>query len=101
MWHASVAYRGRKIAHPVTFEQRARRVLSGVGDASLGEWVEHSAVACHIRRRLSADEAVGFVLRDIRGTPEALERFERIPAHVRRMIPDALLDEVTTCPHHP
>ena len=59
-------------------------MLRGVGDASLGEWVELPARRgtrdfVHVRRRLSKREAliVGDV-RDIRGTEGAERRRDRI-----------------------
>lgn len=68
MWHASAR---------ATTQQKARELavgaLRGVGDAALGEWFE-IATAVHVRRRLSASEAQGFTLRDIRGTPEEAAR---------------------------
>lgn len=54
------------------------RALRGAGDSSLGEWVEHTPRATHLRRRLSQQEAVGFVLRDIRGTAEAEFRLDAV-----------------------
>jgi hypothetical protein len=59
------------------------RVLDGVGDATLGEWYESGGLAFHVRRRLSEVEAriVGTVV-DIRETPEALQRFERMRRHL-------------------
>lgn len=62
-------------------------MLQGVGDAALGEWVEDGEIAYHIRRRMTAaeDALVGPVV-DVRGTPEALQRFER----VKRYLPPGL-----------
>ena len=55
-------------------KQLARMFLNGVGDASLGEWVEAGERGVfHVRRRLSAAEQEEFgipVVRDVRGTPE-------------------------------
>lgn len=34
----------------------AHKALDGVGDASLGEWVEDRGRYTHLRRRLSTDE---------------------------------------------
>jgi hypothetical protein len=81
VWHASVAPRpGVSVAglDPLgraLLESRARDLLEGVGDAKRGEWVEVSARAIHVRRRLSADEErlVGPAI-DIRGTPEVEQR---------------------------
>lgn len=51
--------------------------MAGVGDASLGEWVERTSKAVHVRRRISEKEQllVGEV-RDIRGTEEATSRLQ-------------------------
>lgn len=35
---------------------KARTALDGVGDASLGEWIETGRTAVHLRRRLSDAE---------------------------------------------
>lgn len=58
--------------------------LDGVGDPTLGEWVEVGNTAMHLRRRLSALEqlAVGPVI-DVRGTAEGNARVER----ARRFLP--------------
>lgn len=58
--------------------------LHGVGDEALGQWEGRGDVAYHIRRRLSTEEQelVGDVL-DVRGTPEALRRYNLI----RRYLP--------------
>lgn len=62
----------------------ARQALAGVGDASLGEWIETSpAGIVHVRRRLSHEEqtASGIACaRDIRGTLEERERVLRLVA---------------------
>lgn len=71
MWHASARAEPPELALAI-----ARRALSGVGDAALGEWLEHGGRGTvHLRRRLSAEEQalVGDV-RDIRGTPEERAR---------------------------
>ena len=75
MWHASVAPVRQRFPAAVG-EQLARLELEGVGDARLGEWVERTRVAVHVRRRLSAAEqvVVGPVV-DVRGTAEAHQRF--------------------------
>jgi hypothetical protein len=56
--------------------------LAGVGDASAGEWVEWTGAnrkTCQVRSRLSAVESlVTGPPRDIRGTPEAMARIERV-----------------------
>jgi hypothetical protein len=32
---------------------------------------------------------------DVRGTPEALRRYGRLPAHVRNVLPDAIVADET------
>lgn len=57
--------------------------LAGVGDASLGEWIEHGNIAMHVRRRLSAaEQAIIGDIRDIRDTPEARTRHARMIPHL-------------------
>lgn len=65
--------------------ERARRALHGVGDAALGEWVENTPRATHLRRRLSAIEVAGSgcVMRDVRDTAEA----DALLAPVRHLLP--------------
>jgi hypothetical protein len=64
---------------------KARAALDGVGDASLGEWIETGRTAAHLRRRLSDAEveAGAFKVVDLRGTPDAEARLEP----VRRRLP--------------
>ena len=51
--------------------------LEGVGDARLGEWVEATPKAVHVRRRISEQEQMVIgEARDIRGSEEASERLE-------------------------
>ena len=55
----------------------AHKALNGRGDEKLGEWEEWGQTAFHLRRRLSDAErklAGGIEVRDIRGTPEQIER---------------------------
>ena len=68
VWHASVG----RLQDEAAREAMARRILDGVGDIALGEWVERGRPILHIRRRLSETEAaiVG-PGGDIRGTDEA------------------------------
>jgi len=58
-------------------------VLRGVGDAALGEWDERGEMAYHVRRRLTEAEAsrIGPVV-DVRGTPDAQRRFERVQRYL-------------------
>lgn len=93
MWHASIAYHGSRrttapwgVPPPALKQARldkATRALRGVGDPMLGEWIDHTDKATHLRRRLSVAEAVGFVLVDVRGTPDV----DRLLAPVRRYLP--------------
>jgi hypothetical protein len=54
VWHASVPSEVGESAAWVL----ADRALEGIGDSSLGEWVEEGADgAVHVRRRLSEEEA--------------------------------------------
>jgi hypothetical protein len=80
----------------------AERALRGVGDATLGEWRERPARIVHLRRRLTDAERLAFAspaltVRDIRGTPEELERMvlllEDAPVLLRHFAPrlEALL----------
>ena len=56
-----------------------------MGDAQLGEWHEFTGYAFHVRRRLSLEEQA-FVgpVEDIRGTPEAMRRAEKVRKYVER-----------------
>lgn len=75
MWHVSTSCLNPKerLLRPVAFAQ-----LAGVGDSD-HEWIEWTGRAFHLRRRLTVyeQEAVGAIV-DIRGTPEALQRFENV-----------------------
>ena len=73
---------------------RALDALSGVGDASRGEWEEWTGYAYHVRRRLSLREerAVGPAI-DIRGTTEADARLRR----VRQWLPDGYEEPPVIC----
>lgn len=68
---------------------RAERALRGVGDPE-HEWRATGALAVHLRRRLTLDEqaATGLVIRDVRGTPEAVARLNT----VRRWLPDGYVE---------
>jgi hypothetical protein len=75
------------------------RELRDVGDAVLGEWVEHGALATHVRRRLSSAEVLrhSMVMRDIRGTDEAHERLAALPRRMRGLLPEhVVVDELFT-----
>jgi hypothetical protein len=94
VWHASVASH-RGIPIPSVLEMEARRQLTGVGDATLGEWTEWTGKAFHLRRRLSTREqrGVGPVV-DIRHTPEAQRRAARLGDMLRFVPADTLAEEV-------
>ena len=59
MWHASA---GSLVLTREDLEAHARRMIRGVGDASLGEWVERERTTpegiavVHVRRRLTPAE---------------------------------------------
>lgn len=85
MWHASVApLPGRLYVSP-RLQALALEELNGVGSCELGEWIEDTGNAVHVRRRLSPGEAatVGPVL-DVRGDPVEVERRLR---PVRALLP--------------
>jgi len=75
VWHASASLGRAKALDAWELRNAAVRALAGVGDAKLGEWMDVTEIAVHLRRRLSHREQllVGPVV-DIRGTPEAAER---------------------------
>lgn len=85
MWHASIAHHGRRGIDSYDQLTRAVRAVQGVGDTTLGEWMEMPGHILHLRRRLSAAEVAetGMVLRDVRGTPEA----DRLLDPVRHRLP--------------
>lgn len=94
VWHVSVASRGLPYGRG-PLEQHAERELVGVGDPHLGEWREWGDIALHIRRRLTPAEqaAVGDV-QDIRRTPEAVRRAQRLGRMLTLAPPDVLVDEI-------
>lgn len=73
VWHASAQH----LDGPAASLAACREALDGVGDATLGEWIEEGqrAPIMHLKRRVSEAEAdlVGGI-RDIRGTPELKRR---------------------------
>lgn len=73
VWHASICYHGRRPPPATEHFARAVRAVQGVGDATLGEWVDIGDIAVHYRRRLSVNEQLehGLVVRDVRDTEEA------------------------------
>lgn len=85
VWHASVGLGGRDIrGYERQLIQIAQHtVLHGVGDAALGEWIEYSTRAMHVRRRLTPDEAqaVG-PTRDVRGTAEGERRYATMERYI-------------------
>lgn len=95
VWHASVASRG--LAIPSVLEAECDRQLSGVGDARLGEWREWSGRAFHVRRRLSDREQrdVGPVV-DVRRTPEARRRADRLGSLLTHVPAVVLAEEIGT-----
>jgi hypothetical protein len=85
----------------LSLQVHAGDALVGVGDASLGEWHEWTGYAYHIRRRLSLEEAVLIgPVEDIRGTPDARHRAERVRKYIQRaggrMAEAVWLEEVGT-----
>ena len=95
MWHASIAYHGTERQDIDAWVNRAMRELHGVGDASLGEWVQHTERATHIRRRLSDKEVAehAMVMRDIRNTDEAHDRLLALPERLRGILPQHVVVE--------
>jgi sugar/nucleoside kinase (ribokinase family) len=79
VWHASIAFHGpaRGLSGIAGARlHRALRLIRGVGDESLGQWIEHTTRATHVRRRLTKQESTGLTLVDIRGTDEATRRLD-------------------------
>ena len=79
VWHASIASHGRngRPESMVTDEhwQRAYCALANVGQPDLGEWKETGEVACHLRRRVTAEEWKNRPWgMDLRHTPEGQKR---------------------------
>jgi len=85
VWHASVAPTAGQIVLKPTLHARALKALEGVGDRQ-HEWHEWTGHAYHIRRRLTPEEVQWpEEVRDIRGTPEAAVRYQRMA----QMLPSA------------
>jgi hypothetical protein len=89
VWHASITkigmIVGNKIMHApvgVDHEDRARRVLNGVGIPGT-DMVERTTKAVHLRRLCNQSEIEhgGLVLRDVRGTNEEALRLAPV-AHL-------------------
>lgn len=76
-------------------EQQAEVQLSGVGDASRGEWRECDGRFFHLRRRLAEAEQrqVGPAV-DVRRTPEAARRYARLGPLLRFAPPEVIADEL-------
>ena len=76
-------------------EREALRQLSGVGDASLGEWREWTGRAFHVRRRLS-DREQGRTgpAADIRRTEEAWTRAVAVTNWLHLAPAEVLIDEL-------
>lgn len=93
MWHASVHRQGTGPADTPALLSAALRVLRGVGDRTLENWIEHSADGrtVHVKRR-TLDSELANELLDIRGTDEAARRIAVVrsltPPHVHPMIGD-------------
>ena len=80
---------------PALLEQEAERQLSGVGDASLGEWREWTGRAFHIRRRLTpAEERRTGPVQDIRATQEARDRARAVGPMLRYAPREVLAEEL-------
>ena len=95
VWHASVAALPQVKPIEKYLRRAARKALGGVGDEELGEWTEFTGFCFHLRRRLSAEEQiiVGEVV-DVRGTPEALRRFELMKPHIRGPFIELAVEEL-------
>lgn len=80
---------------PESLGKLAMRALHGVGSRERGEWHEWTGKAYHVRRRLNAKEqaTVGDVL-DVRGKPEAMERFAAIQSVLPQQAVEMALVEI-------
>lgn len=95
VWHVSAASPALPVRSCLRLEADCERQLAGVGDPALGEWREWTGRAFHLRRRLTRSEQreVGPVV-DIRRTPEAHRRAERLGRLLAYAPPEVLLDEL-------
>lgn len=64
VWHASVSMKSKLVIPNVESEllDRALRAIQGVGDATLGQWIEPSVSGTpvvHVKRRLTDEEWEG------------------------------------------
>lgn len=98
VWHASIAPRFPLLVNRVRrLLEVAEDQLADVGDAMLGEWCEGGDTGVlHLRRRLTADEAVYAQIDrviDVRGTEEYTRRIERmrpfLPPQMRHLPAEA------------
>jgi hypothetical protein len=90
VWHASAAAH-RPYIPQARLEVAVYALLEGYGAPEAGEWLERTAKAVHLRRRLSAAEEarVGPVV-DVRGTPEARRRVAAVWDRLQLAGPQAL-----------
>ena len=97
VWHASAA--SSVLGHDALEQVAAAKMLRGVGDAALGQWVDRSATASgkavvHVRRRLTpAEERISGPVRDLRGTAEQSRRAHRLHARFRVVPLEVMLTE--------
>lgn len=80
---------------PQSLGRLAMRALHGVGSRERGEWHDWTGTAYHVRRRLNAKEQakVGDVL-DVRGKPEAMERFAAIQSLLPQRAVEIAMEEI-------
>ncbi len=76
-------------------EAAAMRELTGVGDPALGQWVEWSGSALHVKRRLTpAEVTISGGMEDIRRTLDAQRRAASLGARIRYAPASVLADEI-------
>lgn len=68
-------------------------MLIDAGDPALGEWIDSSRTALHVRRRLNEHEQLRVIVRDIRRTAEAERRWLVMPRQCRELVPAFVVDE--------